>query len=140
MNDNINVKEHLVALIPTVPSTTLPPLPSPEVQGLCTVVVWYRPELPCESIIGYTVRFFNPQVTHQSTIRHVGANSTFYIIKDEDRLDTMDSIHVQVGIFIKLLIHTYAKTLQTLQVRLLYSGEVGQWSQGISLGNFNSQR
>ena len=85
-------------LILTVPPTTLPPLPSPlEVQALCTVVVWYRPELPCESITGYNVRFFNPQVTHQSTVRHVGANSTFYIIKDEDRLDIMDTIHVQVG-------------------------------------------
>ena len=72
-------------------------------------------------------------MTHQSTIRHVGANSTFYIIKDEDRLDTMDSIHVQVGAF--MMIHPYAKTLQTLQVRLLYSGEVGQWSEGVSLGN-----
>lgn len=85
-------------LILTVPPTTLPPLPSPpEVQALCTVVVWYRPKLPCESITGYNVRLFNPQVTHQSTVRHVGANSTFYIIKDEDRLDIMDTIHVQVG-------------------------------------------
>ena len=52
------------------------PLPSPpEVQALCTIVVWYRPGLPFESITGYNVRLFNPQATHQSVVRHVGADS-----------------------------------------------------------------
>ena len=87
----------LVLITLTVPPTILPPLPSLKVQALCTVVVWYRPELPCETITGYNVRLFNLQLTHQSIVRHVGTNSTFYIIKDEDRLDTVDTIHIQVG-------------------------------------------
>ena len=66
-------------------------------KALCTVVVWYRPELPCDSITGYNVRLFNPQATDQSAVRDVGANSTFYIIKDEDKLDMNNAIHVQVG-------------------------------------------
>ena len=66
-------------------------------KALCTVVVWYRPELPCDSITGYNVRLFNPQAIDQSAVRHVGANSTFYIIKDEDKLDMNNAIHVQVG-------------------------------------------
>ena len=87
----------ILYLILAVLTTIRPQLPSPEVQALCTVVVWYRPQLPCGSISGYNVRLFNPQMTRQSTVRYVGSNGTFYIIKDEDRQDRVDTIHVQVG-------------------------------------------
>ena len=120
-----------------VPATTIPPLPSPpEVQALCSVVVWYQPDLSCEHITGYNVRLFNPQSTHQDVIRYVGANRTFYIVKDEDRLDANDAIHVQVddycyNYYSVCMAHVYAPPLQ---VRVLYNGEIRQWSESISLG------
>lgn len=83
----------------------MPPLTSPEVKALCTVIVWYRPELPCDSIIGYNVRLFNPQATDQSAVKYVGANSTFYIIKDEDKLDINDAIHVQVCDLVSVILY-----------------------------------
>ena len=62
-------------------------LPPPlEVQGLCSVVVWYSPDVPCERIHGYNVRLYDPQAVYQNVIRRVGSNGTFYIITDEDRL------------------------------------------------------
>ena len=70
--------------------------PSPEVQGLCSIVVWYSPEVSCEGIIGYNVRLYNPQSPHQNVTRRVGANGTFYIIKDEDKLAGSDETYVQV--------------------------------------------
>ena len=37
-------------------------IPPPQVQALCSVVVWYSPEVSCGDIIGYDVRFFSPRL------------------------------------------------------------------------------
>ena len=66
-------------------------------QGLCSVVVWYSPEVSCEGISGYDVRLYSPQSVHQNVTRRVGENGTFYIIKDEDNLaGNSDETYVQV--------------------------------------------
>ena len=54
--------------------------------------------MSCDGIIGYDVRLYSPQSVHQNLTRRVGANGTFYIIKDEDKLAMAgsDDTHVQV--------------------------------------------
>ena len=64
---------------------------------MCFNVVWYIPEVSCESISGYDVRLYHPQSAQQYVTRHVGANRTFYIINDEDRLANSDETYVQVA-------------------------------------------
>ena len=73
-----------------------PPPSPPEVQGLCSNVVWYSPEVSCERISGYDVRLYNPQSVHQNLTRRIGANGTFYVIRDEDKLAGSDETYVQV--------------------------------------------
>lgn len=72
---------------------------SPKVQALCSVVVWYSPEVTnCNSITGYDVRFYthSPQLPEQNLTRRVESNGTFYIISDEDNLGNSDGTYVQV--------------------------------------------
>ena len=75
-----------------------PPLSPPEVKGLCSNVVWYSPAVSCEGISGYEVMLYSPQSLHKNLTRRVGANGTFYIIEDEDKLAMVGSedTHVQV--------------------------------------------
>ena len=71
--------------------------PPPQVQALCSVVVWYSPEVSCGDIIGYDVRFFHPQLLTQNVTRRVGANGTFHIVQEEDKLDAKHGdLYVQV--------------------------------------------
>ena len=77
-----------------VPVLRLPP--PPEVQGLCSYVVWYSPAVSCGVITGYDVRLYSPQSGQQNVTRRVGANGTFYIIKDEDNLAGSGETYVQV--------------------------------------------
>ena len=65
-------------------------------QSLCSVVVWYSPDVSCEGISGYNVRLYNPQSEQQSVTRSVGANGTFYIIEDQDKLADNLETYVQV--------------------------------------------
>ena len=44
-------------------------IPPPQVQALCSVVVWNGPEVSCVDIIGYNVRFFHPQLLTQNVTR-----------------------------------------------------------------------
>ena len=67
-------------------------------QALCSVVVWYNPDVSCEYMInGYDVRFYSPQSDTKNVTRHTEANQTFYIIRDEDRLGDKHDINVQVN-------------------------------------------
>ena len=78
------------------PPVTPPPLPPVRVQVLCSVVVWYSPEVSCEGTIhGYEVQFYDPNVIQSNTTRYVGANRTFYGITEEDRL-AGENTYVQV--------------------------------------------
>ena len=89
------------------------PPPAPEVQALCSVVVWYNPEISCEDINGYDVRLYNPQLAGQQNVtRHVDAKGTFYIINDEDRLFDIDKIHVQVD----CIVHYKLEVIHTLSL------------------------
>ena len=84
----------------TTSPPTLPPVipPPPFVQTfLCSIVVWYNPEVPCDVINGYSVRFFHPQGEHQNVTRYLGTNGTFYVIKDEDIAEINNATSVQVG-------------------------------------------
>ena len=69
-----------------------------EVQALCSVVVWYNPDIFCEFMIsGYDVRFYSPQQGTKNVTKSTGANQTFYIIQDEDGLVDKHDINVQVS-------------------------------------------
>ena len=65
------------------------------VQGFCSSVVWYTPEVPCQHIYGYEVRLYHPQSAHQNVTRHVGASEIFYIV-EENSQDRSDDTYVQV--------------------------------------------
>lgn len=75
---------------------------APQVQALCSVVVWYSPEVPnyYNNITDYDVRLYahSSQLPEQSLTRQVGSNGTFYIISDEDNLGNGDETYVQVHI------------------------------------------
>ena len=81
------------------PSVIPPPPPAPVgVQSLCSVVVWYSPEVSCEDTInGYEVRFYDPNFAQSNVTRYVEANRTFYVLTDEDRL-AGENTYVQVPI------------------------------------------
>ena len=67
-------------------------------QALCSAVVWYDPEVSCGNIGGYDVRLYDAQLVTQNTTRRVGANGTFYIIQDEDKLADEQELYVQVDL------------------------------------------
>ena len=72
-------------------------VPPPQVQALCSVVVWDNPAVSCRDIIGYDVRFYSLQLVTQNVTRRVGANGTYYIVQDKDRLNIeQKDIYVQV--------------------------------------------
>ena len=54
--------------------------------------------MSCEGISGYEVRLYSPHSLHKNLTRHIGANGTFYILEDEDKLAMVGSedTHVQV--------------------------------------------
>jgi hypothetical protein len=82
--------------ISTVSLPVAPP-PSPVgVQALCSVVVWYSPEVSCEEKINsYEVQFYDANFTQSNVTRYVGANRTFYVLTEEDRL-AGENTYVQV--------------------------------------------
>ena len=92
----------IAVIIIIVVLSSVPVPPAPEIQALCSVVVWYSPEVPnCDNnITGYDVRLYthNLQLPRQNLIRRVGSNGTFYITNDEDNLDNSDETYVQVHI------------------------------------------
>lgn len=68
-----------------------------QVQALCSVVVWYNPDVSCERMItGYDVRFYSLHSDTKNVTRRTGANQTFYIIQNEDGLADKHDINVQV--------------------------------------------
>ena len=91
--DDINWHNPFLAIVEDLIS-----IPPPQVQALCSVVVWYSPEVSCGDITGYDVRFFSPQLDSQNVTKRVGANRTFYIVQDEDvkMSAKQEDIHVQV--------------------------------------------
>ena len=101
MSIKLIIVPHLIIVAPPVPS---PPPPAPiGVQALCSVVVWYSPEVStsCEDldiklINGYEVRFYDPELIQSNVTKYVGANRTFYILTEEDRLAGDDKTYVQV--------------------------------------------
>ena len=111
-----------------------PPPSPPKVQGLCSLVVWYSPAVSCEGISGYEVRLYSPQSVHQNVTRHVGANGTFYIIKDEDKLAVAET-YVQVCIystrFDDALMFCDSRIIQ---VRVVQNSGVGDWSRATPIG------
>ena len=86
-----------------VSSVTPPPAAASAPFGLqvmCSVVTWYSPEVSCENnaeiINGYELRFYNSEVTEQNVTKYVGANRTFYVLTEEDKL-AGDKTYVQVS-------------------------------------------
>lgn len=108
------------------------------IQGLCSVVVWYRPEVPCRDIHGYEVRLYHPQSEHLNLTNRVGVNATHYIV-DEDKLVSRDETVVQV-FFHMHVISELCTIVQNscMQVRVVYSSGAGKWSEGTSLGKAGS--
>ena len=79
-----------------------PPPSPPEVKGLCSNVVWYSPAVSCEGISGYDVRLYSPQSLRKNLTRRIGANGTFYIIEDEDKLAMIGSEDTRVQVWCKI--------------------------------------
>jgi hypothetical protein len=50
----------------------------------------------CELISGYELELFVNNM-NQTLLRQVGASGTYYIIKDEDKLEGREPTHVQVA-------------------------------------------
>ena len=74
----------------------MPPSAPVGVQALCSVVVWYSPEVSCEEMInGYEVQFYDLNFIQSNVTRHVDANRTFYVLREEDRL-AGENTYVQV--------------------------------------------
>ena len=72
----------------------------PSVHTVCSVVVWSNPQLPCDDIMGYEVRLYNPDSGHEVS-RLVASYSTYYATTDEDKLQIeLNKAYVQVRIFI----------------------------------------
>ncbi len=70
----------------------------PPVQTFCSVVVWSNPQLPCHDIMAYEVRLYNPN-SGKEVNRSVDSYSTYYTIKDEDKLQIeLENAYVQVRI------------------------------------------
>ena len=73
-----------------------------KVQGLCSVVVWYSPEVSCDEaskITGYEVQFYHPQLAHPNVTSRVGTNGTFYIVEKEKLLaNNMTETYIQVSL------------------------------------------
>ena len=111
-----------------------PPPSLPEVQGLCSLVVWYSPAVSCEGIVGYDVRLYSPQSVYQNLTRRVGANGTFYIIKNEDKLAVAET-YVQVCIYSTRFDDALMFCdSHIIQVRVIQNSGVGDWSIATSLG------
>ena len=92
--------------------------------------------MSCGGINGYNVRLYNPQssAAQLDVIRRIGANRTFYIINDEDSLTSSDENYVQVAQYSLPSLDMHA-LVPCSQVRVIHSTGVGEWSEGISLGN-----
>ena len=66
------------------------------------MVVWSNPQLPCDDIIGYEVRLYDLG-SGQEVIRSVDSYSTYYVIKDEDKLQVViERAYIQVKMFISI--------------------------------------
>ena len=61
--------------------------------------------MSCELIYGYELEFYSPQSVHQNVLRRVGANGTFYIIKDEDKLAMAGSEDTHVTVLHTIFLH-----------------------------------
>jgi hypothetical protein len=67
-----------------------------DVQSFCSVVVWSNPQLPCDDIMAYEVRLYNPD-SGQVVQHRVGGLSTHYIITDQDKIHMdLEEVYVQV--------------------------------------------
>ena len=65
--------------------------------------MWSNQQLPCEDIAGYEVRLYNPD-SGKEVSRSVDSYSTYYTIKDEDKLQVeLENAYVQVRMSISLL-------------------------------------
>ena len=72
----------------------------PPLETFCSVVVWSNPQLPCDDIMGYEVRLYDPDSGHEVS-HSVAGYSTYYTITDEDKLQMeLKKAYVQVRIFI----------------------------------------
>lgn len=56
--------------------------------------------MSCDGVSGYDIRLYSPLSVHQNVTRQVGANGTFYIIKDEDKLLITDDTYFQVALLV----------------------------------------
>ena len=65
--------------------------------------MWSNPQLPCDDITGYEVRLYNPD-SGKEVSRSVDSYSTYYTIKDKDRLQVeLENAYVQVRMSISVL-------------------------------------
>ena len=77
-------------------------IPVPEVEGLCSVVVWdsglSNSALSCEDIIGYDVRLYHPELKHRNLTRHVMTDKTYFMVSDDMDINRHETL-VQVIIY-----------------------------------------
>ena len=51
--------------------------------------------MSCEDIRGHEVRLYHPQSAHPNVTSRVGANENFYVVKEDNQLNS-DETYVQV--------------------------------------------
>ena len=92
LSQGISLHNHRISLLQCAigPSSVL------DVESFCAVVVWSSAQLPCDDIMAYEVRLYDPHsgkvVQHQ-----VGGLSTHYIITDQDKIHVdLEEAYVQV--------------------------------------------
>lgn len=91
----MDIVAHIYIYITSTNNDLGPPLLL-DVETFCSVIVWTRnSKLPCEDVIGYTVRLYNPD-SEQELIHNVPKFLTHYILTDEDKLQLGSEAYVQV--------------------------------------------
>ena len=99
--------------------------------------------MSCELIRGYELQlsadiYFPPAST---VIRHIGANETFYIIKDEDKMGASGEEKFYVQVAMPLSLHIKLVTINItgyatliVQIRVIYSNGESRWGLYGNLG------
>ena len=79
-----------------ITSAELPP-PPVDIQTTCNLVIWRNaPNISSDVIVGYEVRFVNPD-RNEEVVKHLDASATFYSLdKLEDEVLQSVSTFVQV--------------------------------------------
>ena len=112
------------------PRVSEPPPPPVDIQVFSNLVIWRNaPNISCDDITGYEIQFIN-SATNKKLIEHVEASATFYNLEKLNETFKSDLTYVQVS----YKISKYQEIISYMQVRMVSSEHLGNFSQLKSLG------